>query len=124
MLNVTPLVLDAGYIDLQVEGEVSVFVSAPQGQFIIARQDVATRVLVQSGKTLVIGGLVTKEVATTEAGVPGLHRIPLLGYLFKSKTKSMRYIETVIYITPYIDDPSFFLPENIDKDVEKHFDVN
>lgn len=124
LLNVTPNVLDAGYVDLLVEGEVSVFVPAPQGQFAIARQSVETRVLVESGKTLVIGGLVTKEVASTESGVPGLRRIPILGNLFKSKSRDVRYIETVVYITPYIDNPDFFLPENISKDVEKQFDVD
>lgn len=122
LLNVTPDVLDAGYVDLLVEGEVSVFVPAAQGQFAIARQHVTTRVLVESGKTLIIGGLVTREASSTDSGVPFLRRVPLLGYLFKSRSRKERYIETVIYITPYIDDPSFFLPENIDKDANEHFE--
>ncbi len=123
LLKVTPEVLDAGYIDLEVEGEVSVFVQAAQGQFAISKQHVLTQVLVESGKTLVIGGLVTRESTSADSGVPGLRRIPILGYLFKSQSRSERYIETVIYITPYIDTPSFFLPENIGKDVDKQFEI-
>ncbi len=121
LLNVTPEVLDDGYLALSVEGEVSVFLPASQGQFAIAKQHVTTQVLVQSGKTLVIGGLVTRESTTADSGVPGLRRIPVLGYLFKSQSRSTRYVETVIYITPYIDEPSFFLPENMSKDVDELF---
>ena len=120
-LSVTPLVLDEGYIDLQLKGEVSVFVPAPQGEFAIDRQNVTTRVLVKSGETLVIGGLVAKQGSVTDSGVPGLRKIPVLGYLFKSQTRKDRYIETVLYITPYINDPDFFLPENIDRDVDEEF---
>ena len=120
-LKVTPLVLDAGYIDLQIEGEVSVFVPAPQGEFAIDRQNVATQVLVKSGETLVIGGLVAKQGSVTDSGVPFLRKIPVLGYLFKSRTRKERYIETVLYITAYINDPNYFLPENIDRDVHEEF---
>lgn len=121
LLNVTPEVLDAGYVALSVEGEVSVFVPSSQGQFVIARQHVVTQVLVESGKTLVIGGLVTREMTTADSGVPGLRRIPVLGYLFKSQARNERYVETVIYITPYIDKPAFFLPDKIGNDVEQQF---
>jgi type II secretory pathway component GspD/PulD (secretin) len=123
VLDVTPVVLDDGFVDLQVEGEVSVFVPAAQGEFAIARQSVTTKLLLESGKTLVIGGMVLKESAATDSGVPGLRKIPILGHLFKSKSNAVRYIETVIYITPYVNDPSFFLPENIDGDVQDHFDT-
>ena len=75
----------------------------------------------KSGETLVIGGLVAKQGSVTDSGVPWLRRIPVLGYLFKSRTRNATYIETVIYITPYINDPDFFLPENIDIDVEEEF---
>ncbi len=124
LLNVTPDVIDGIFVDLQVEGEVSVFVPAPQGQYAIDIQSVETRVLVESGKTLIIGGMVAKEGSISESGVPGLRRIPLLGNLFKSRTRAERYVETVIYITPYINDPSFFLPENIAKDVDKFYDLD
>ena len=120
-LDVTPEVLDAGYLDLKIDGEVSVFVPAPQGAYKIDRQTVTTQVLVKSGETLVIGGLVAKQGSVTDSGVPWLRRIPVLGYLFKSRTRNATYIETVIYITPYINDPDFFLPENIDIDVEEEF---
>ncbi len=86
----------------------AVFVPAPAGQYGIDRQIVQTEVLVKSGETLVIGGLVTKQESMVEGGVPGLRRIPLLGKLFQSEVREEKYIETVIYVTPYINEPSAF----------------
>lgn len=121
-LNVTPQVLSTGFVDLNVDGEVSVFVPAPEGQFGIDRQTVKTEVLVEDGDTLVIGGLVTKQVTSTESGVPLLRRIPLVGKLFSAESSSEHYVETVIYITPHINKPDAFLPGKIEQDVERHFE--
>jgi type II secretory pathway component GspD/PulD (secretin) len=120
-LNVTPQVLSSGFVDLKVDGEVSVFVPAPEGQFAVDRQKVQTEVLVEDSDTLVIGGLVTKQVSSTESGVPGLRRVPLLGKLFSSESTSERYVETVVYITPHINKPGAFMPGRISNDVEKQF---
>lgn len=121
-LNVTPQVLSTGFINLKVDGEVSVFVPAAEGQFAINRQTVQTEVLVEGGKTLIIGGLVKKQATSTKSGVPGLSRIPLLGKLFRSETSSDRYVETVIYITPHVNEPGAFSPANMRRDVERQFD--
>lgn len=120
-LNVTPQVLSSGYVDLKVDGEVSVFVPAPEGQFAIDRQTVQTEVLVEGSDTLVIGGLVTRQVTSTQGGVPFLRRVPLVGKLFSSESRSDRYVETVIYITPHINKPDAFLPRRIGEDVERQF---
>jgi type IV pilus assembly protein PilQ len=120
-LNVTPRVLETDYVDLDVKGSVGVFVSAPEGQYAIDRQTVTTKVLVKTGETLVIGGLVKKQVSTAESGVPGLRKIPFFGLLFKSQKRSEEYIETVIYITPHINQPDVFLPENFNKDALELF---
>ena len=121
-LSVTPQVLSTGYVDLKVNGSLGVFVPASQGQYAIDRQTVQTEVLLESGKTLVIAGLVAKQISLTKSGVPGLRKIPLLGRLFGAESRNVQFVETVIYITPYVDKPSFFQPENIGRDVEEHFD--
>lgn len=121
-LDVTPNIMGSGLIDLKVKGEISNFVPSTEGQFTIERQVIETDVLVKSGETLVIAGLIAKQVSVRESGVPGLRRIPFLGLLFKGKSRDVRFVESVIYITPYIDEPSFFLPENIGKDVEEQFE--
>jgi type IV pilus secretin PilQ/predicted competence protein len=61
-----------------------------------------TQVLVRDGGTAVIGGVfqVTDNQSTQQ--VPGLHRIPGLGWLFRSKTQNSRNDELLIFITPRI----------------------
>ena len=122
MLDVKPLSIESQFVDLSVSSDVSTFIPSSEGQFGIARQTINTEVLVKAGETLIIGGLIAKETTVTENGVPGLRRILLLGRVFRGEEKRVRYVETVAYITPYIDEPSFFQPEIIAKDVEEQFD--
>lgn len=61
-----------------------------------------TKVLVQSGDTIVIGGLLKKIERESTAGVPGLMNIPLLGWLFKSKSTTEETIELLIFIRPQV----------------------
>jgi type IV pilus assembly protein PilQ len=73
---------------------------------IINRRSVSTTVHVKDGKTIVIGGLVQQETIDRVNSVPGLSRIPLLGYLFKSKQRQTREADVVIFISPRIVKPS------------------
>ena len=51
---------------------------------------------------MVIGGLIRDNVTSSESKVPFLGDIPLLGWLFKSKTTSIDKTNLMIFITPYI----------------------
>lgn len=61
-------------------------------------------VQVNSGDTIVLGGLISQDSGDTVKKVPGLGDIPVLGYLFKNKTKSVSNVELVFIITPTIVD--------------------
>ena len=61
-----------------------------------------TKVLVQNGETIVIGGVHKKTETDADSGVPGLKNIPVLGWLFKNKSVSERTNELMIFITPRI----------------------
>jgi type IV pilus assembly protein PilQ len=63
---------------------------------------VSTQAIVKDGETLVIGGIYTDQDSKTETGVPALHRIPLLGWLFKTRTDLKPQNELLILITPRI----------------------
>ena len=54
------------------------------------------------GETAVIGGIFQQTEAGSETGIPGLARIPLLGWLFKTKSKNSDRAELMIFITPRI----------------------
>ena len=61
-----------------------------------------TQVLVKDGGTAVIGGIFKLNDSVTTAGVPGLQRIPGLGWLFRSKSINRKNTELLIFITPRI----------------------
>jgi len=55
---------------------------------VISKIEGTTKVLVQTGETIVIGGILKKTQRENTAGVPGLMNIPVLGWLFKTKGTS------------------------------------
>jgi type IV pilus assembly protein PilQ len=61
-----------------------------------------TKILVRNGQTSVIGGIYQDTESNSENGVPGLKDIPVLGWLFKSKTKLKDKNELLIFLTPRI----------------------
>lgn len=68
----------------------------------IDTQRAVTSVLMDDGETTVIGGIYTRNEADTQTRTPGLHRLPLLGWLFKTDTHSDDSDELLIFITPRI----------------------
>jgi type IV pilus assembly protein PilQ len=68
----------------------------------IDTQRANTEVLVSDGLTTVIGGIVVSRESTVNDRTPGLHRLPLLGWLFKRDATSDESRELLIFITPRI----------------------
>jgi len=57
---------------------------------------------VRDGETIVIGGLITDQVNDTIAKIPLLGDIPILGWLFKKKSKVRTRVELLIFVTTRI----------------------
>ena len=68
----------------------------------INTQRAVTSVLMADGDTTVIGGIFTKLESLSETRTPFLHRVPLLGWLFKTETRNEDNSELLIFITPKI----------------------
>ena len=68
----------------------------------IDRREATTQVLVRDAETMVIGGVFVDTQANNVAGIPYLSRIPVLGWLFKSKTENVSKQELLIFLTPTI----------------------
>ncbi len=68
----------------------------------IDTQRAITQVLVNDGETTVIGGIYVSREQSTNDRTPGLHRIPLLGWLFKRDAVTDESRELLIFITPRI----------------------
>ncbi|KAF5031489.1 Bacterial type II and III secretion system protein [anaerobic digester metagenome] len=56
----------------------------------------------QDGETIVISGLTKDRKSTGRSGVPGLHDVEGLGWLFGSDSKASKLEEVLIFITPAV----------------------
>jgi type IV pilus assembly protein PilQ len=103
-LSVTPQITSADTIilDIEVNNDSLDFGRQVNGIPSIITQAATTQVLVDDGSTTVIGGVFVNTQQESETFVPLLHRIPLLGYLFKSKSTDTRNEELLIFLTPRI----------------------
>jgi type IV pilus assembly protein PilQ len=99
-LEVTPQITPEGSIILNVSvNKDSVGVSTVNG-FAIDTKHIQTQVLVENGGTVVIGGIYEQSDREDETKVPLLGDIPVLGSLFKQKTRTARKSELLVFITP------------------------
>jgi type II secretory pathway component GspD/PulD (secretin) len=73
---------------------------------IINRRQVATKVNVPDGHTIVIGGLVQRQTVDRINRIPGLSRIPVAGRLFQTVEKQEQDAEVAIFISPKILPPT------------------
>ncbi len=103
-LTVTPQVSPEGTIllDLTVSNDALDFGQAVGGIPSILTQQATTRVRVDDGATTVLGGVFASQQSQDRGRVPGLHRIPLLGHLFRSRERNHRDEELLIFLTPRI----------------------
>ncbi len=68
----------------------------------IDKREAQTQVLIRDGETMVIGGIIEDTQSNTVVGIPFLSRIPVIGWLFKSKTENVQKNELLIFLTPII----------------------
>jgi general secretion pathway protein D len=68
------------------------------------KRSTSTTVNIHDGSTMVIGGLIGDTLSLGNSRVPLFGDIPILGYLFKSITRSRAKTNLYIFITPYIID--------------------
>ncbi|HXG88400.1 MAG TPA: hypothetical protein VNJ02_08700 [Vicinamibacterales bacterium] len=103
-LRVTPQITASNTIIMRVflENATADFSRAINGIPPIDTQRAVTTVLVADGETTVIGGIYVSVEQATQDRVPLLHRVPLLGWLFKRDDATDQSRELLIFITPRI----------------------
>lgn len=104
ILSVTPRVNPGGLVYLEIKQEESNIAGAPDatGNVPIARRVIETEVAVQSGETLVLGGLIKHDRSTGQDGIPGLRRLPLFGRLFGRSTVGDTRQELLVLLKPTV----------------------
>ena len=106
-LKITPQISESNVVKLDVYQEIS-SISPTQLEkakdLITFTRSVETTVVVSDGQNVVIGGLIRDDLNDVESKVPLLGDIPLLGWLFKYKTKQKTKTNLLVFLTPHIID--------------------
>jgi type IV pilus assembly protein PilQ len=105
-LEVTPQITAEGTVNL----DIAIKKQRPAPEFAVVggqnapifTRDAETELLVRDGGTTVIGGIYEITTGEGENRVPGLHKIPIFGWLFKNESVTMNHDELLIFITPRI----------------------
>jgi type IV pilus assembly protein PilQ len=102
-LVVTPHVAGDSALVLTVSPEISEIIEY-RGQFnerpVTSTRSASTQVIMKSGETVMIGGLIKSIDTKVTRKVPLLGDIPLLGLLFRHRTTSTQKVDLMIFITP------------------------
>ncbi|HZV66011.1 MAG TPA: type IV pilus secretin PilQ [Telluria sp.] len=101
-MEVTPQITPDGNVVLDVDvNKDSKGDSTPAG-FAINTQHVKTKVMVENGGTVVLGGIYQQSENSSDSKVPLLGDLPVFGYLFKTTSKDTSKTELLVFITPKI----------------------
>ena len=104
ILKITPQITDENTILLKIEQESSNLAASSAGavDLITNKRTISTRVLVDDGGMLVLGGLIEDRLTESEQRVPGLGRIPLLGNLFRVRNTKKTKSNLMVFIRPRV----------------------
>jgi type IV pilus secretin PilQ/predicted competence protein len=114
-LIVTPSINKDNFVTLKVKPEISnkvgdstfVFAGATVSSPIIDTRTLESNVLIRSGDTLAIGGLLQDEVNKTRNKVPLIGDVPVLGYLFQNHLNARVKRNLLVFVTPTIIDSKY-----------------
>ena len=108
LLDILPQINAGDYVNMEIKQEntsVSGFAQADlltEDRPITSKRTLITQVVVKSGETIALGGLISDEKVINKTKVPCLGDIPLLGYLFRNQTTSSKKTNLVVFLTPTI----------------------
>lgn len=109
-LTVTPSINKDDFITMQVKPEISnrvgdqlfTFAGATVSSPVIDKRTLDSNVLIKSGDTLAIGGLLQDEVSKGRTKVPVLGDIPIIGYAFQERVNARTKRNLLVFVTPTI----------------------
>ncbi|MEI6153044.1 MAG: secretin N-terminal domain-containing protein, partial [Deltaproteobacteria bacterium] len=118
-LKIKPTINKDGFVYLNIQQEVTKVVSAIVSTGATSqipapttyKRATKTIVGVRDSQTIVISGLISDDTTESDSGVPFLSNIPVLGYLFGTKTKKYDKTNLLVFITPRI----IYSPQQIEQ---------
>lgn len=103
-LEIVPHISQDGLVRLEIDSEFTKLVetTASSDTPTTAKRQAQTVVSMNSGSTIVIGGLIRDDKTTVEKKIPFVGDIPVLGNLFKHNKDEVQKTNLLIFITPYV----------------------
>jgi general secretion pathway protein D len=103
-LKITPQINEGSGVKLEIEQETSSLSATVQGaaDLVTNTRNITTSVFVDDGEVLVLGGLIDDQLHETDRRVPGLGKIPGLGWLFRARKTERKKSNLMVFIRPSI----------------------
>jgi len=104
-LKIKPQISEGGVVKLEISQEISsveTAVETTELNRITNKRSIDTKVIVDDGSTVVLGGLIQDQIEESRQQVPFLGRIPLLGALFRYKSDTKRKTNLMVFLRPTI----------------------
>jgi general secretion pathway protein D len=103
-LRVRPQISEGGTVKMAIYQESSSIDNSQTNAagLITKLRAITTNVLVDDGQIIVLGGLIEDSVSDTDEQVPGLGSLPLVGNLFKYKTRSRAKTNLMVFLRPIV----------------------
>lgn len=137
-LRVTPQISEGDTLRMEIYQELTEVAETAAGADVdlvgptLSSRKVENTVVVHDGETVAIGGLISEVYTDNVNGVPWLADIPFLGWAFKTKSKDLRKVNLIVFLTPHIvrsaDDleqntirKRIELEDSTDEDERKHY---
>jgi type II secretion system protein D len=104
VLEVTPHINSSGDVELKIHAESSTVVAGQSvlGGDIFDTANFRTDLTAKNGQTLIVGGIIQKQISDTLRKTPILGSIPLLKWAFNKKDKSTHDVELMVFLRPRV----------------------
>jgi len=122
ILKITPQINEGDSVLLKISQEASSIAASAQqvstNDLITNKRTISTKVMVEDGGIIVLGGLISDELRESKSQVPFLGSIPLLGELFKTRSVDKVKTNLMVFIRPRI------LRDGVDAAIETNAKYN
>jgi len=122
ILKITPQINEGDTVALKISQEASSIAASSQQvsktDLITNKRTITTKVMVENGGIIVLGGLISDQVTESKSQVPFLSSIPLIGYLFKTNSVQKTKTNLMVFIRPRI------LRDGVDAAIETNAKYN
>ena len=106
-LTVTPHVHDTNSVRLEIAQQITNVLNTPVGgsgfaDVVTSKRTIETTILAEDKQTIVLGGLIQDDLTDSDSRVPLLGDIPVLGNLFKSRSKKSAKTNLLVFLRPTV----------------------